>query len=199
MSTGPPYTEADDALILDLSRSPAEIARLLGRSLNAINSRRHRLRRDSRDPGRAANGQMRLPRGRARWLLAKSCAYCGELLPPTAFPKGKSGYHKSYCKRCESEVNMDRRLTDEVYADRFYRYSLERHQEEQRLAKAKASNQRKEWTGPELELVMRRDLTDRQKAEILGRTFYAVRHIIRKVNAGDPKKVNLAGLSREDS
>ena len=41
---------------------------------------------------------------------------------------------------------------------------------------------------------MRRDLTDRQKAEMLGRSFYAVRHIVRKIRGGDPIKTHLAGL-----
>lgn len=58
----------------------------------------------------------------------------------------------------------------------------------------KAKNNRKQWTGPELELASREDLSASQVASKLGRTLYAVKHMRRKLR-DDPRKVLLAGVS----
>lgn len=56
----------------------------------------------------------------------------------------------------------------------------------------RARNHRKNWTGPELELVARGDLTREELMKVLGRTSYAInsaRHLLRV----DPRKQALAG------
>lgn len=57
----------------------------------------------------------------------------------------------------------------------------------------RATRRGQQWTGPELELVARTDLTMKQAALALGRTYAAVRAMRLKVKA-DPKTIHLAGL-----
>lgn len=59
-----------------------------------------------------------------------------------------------------------------------------------------ARNWGKQWTGPELEIALREDLTAVQAALMLGRTARAVRsqRSLRK----DPRKDRLAGVSKKD-
>lgn len=53
-----------------------------------------------------------------------------------------------------------------------------------------------QWTGPELEVAAREDLTSREVASMLGRTLYGVTQIRRKLGR-DPRKARLAGLDTE--
>lgn len=58
-----------------------------------------------------------------------------------------------------------------------------------------ARNHGKEWTGPELELVARGDMTREELMIALGRTSYAInsaRHLLRV----DPRKQRLAGVAQ---
>lgn len=50
------------------------------------------------------------------------------------------------------------------------------------------------WTGPELEIVTRSDMTVREIAAALGRTYSAVARM-RALVKTDPRKAKLAGLS----
>lgn len=61
---------------------------------------------------------------------------------------------------------------------------VRRHQQES-LATAQRSNY--VWSGPELELADRKDLTSRQVAEMTGRTLFAVRRMRRRIATGDPR------------
>lgn len=61
-----------------------------------------------------------------------------------------------------------------------------------------ATNNGKEWTGPELELVARQDLTEAAAAQILGRTRQAVAYQRRLLRANDPVRTDLAGPSETD-
>ena len=55
-----------------------------------------------------------------------------------------------------------------------------------------------QWTGPEMELLARRDLTARQIAGMLGRTYYAVANARWRLQR-DPRAQMLAGLTVEQS
>lgn len=55
------------------------------------------------------------------------------------------------------------------------------------------------WTGPELELISRTDLTARQCAERLGRTISAVKNQRHQLKAGIPKKLRTRGLVGDDA
>lgn len=66
-----------------------------------------------------------------------------------------------------------------------------RHHNQQR-ATASAPSRYKEWTGPELEIAAREDLTTREVALMLGRTFSGVKGMRAKL-LRDPRKQALAG------
>jgi hypothetical protein len=59
-----------------------------------------------------------------------------------------------------------------------------------------ARNRYKQWTGPELEIAGRADLSHQDVALMLGRTYSAVRNIRQKMEY-DPRKQNLAGLPKD--
>jgi hypothetical protein len=60
----------------------------------------------------------------------------------------------------------------------------------------RATNYGKQWTGPELEVALREDLTATQAAEMLGRSFNAV--VTARVKATrDPRYTKLAGVARQ--
>lgn len=55
-----------------------------------------------------------------------------------------------------------------------------------------------QWTGPELEIALRTDLTAHEAALMLGRTYAAV-EAQRQLHKVDPRKQNLAGLDDRDN
>lgn len=59
---------------------------------------------------------------------------------------------------------------------------------------ASARNRWKVWTGPELEVASRRDLTAREVARLIGRTVYAVEQKRRALKI-DPQAIALAGVT----
>lgn len=93
---------------------------------------------------------------------------------------------------------------DSILANRRERY-LARADDERQQSKAYyhqsnrkslqgANNYGKEWTGPELELVVREDLTLNQIAEMLGRSFSSV-CAARHKSKHDPKFIELLGAT----
>lgn len=60
---------------------------------------------------------------------------------------------------------------------------------------SQARNYGKEWTGPELELAARTDLTAEEVASMLGRTYAAVARMRERLQR-EPKYANVAGISR---
>lgn len=60
-----------------------------------------------------------------------------------------------------------------------------------------ATNHGKEWTGAELELVAREDLTEAEAAHMLGRTRQAVAYQRRLLRANDPTRTWLVGNSEK--
>ena len=102
---------------------------------------------------------------------------------------GLAGY-TNYACRCQ------------VCRDAYRDYALERGHPEsssdawrdwQAKTTREASNHGKEWTGPELEIVARGDLSAHEVAAMLGRTYAAVQSIRRKLH-NDPKTINFAGI-----
>lgn len=57
----------------------------------------------------------------------------------------------------------------------------------------RARRHRYQWTGPELEVIARTDLTVREQALLLGRTYKAVRNKRSQLTAGEPIPTRLAG------
>lgn len=53
-----------------------------------------------------------------------------------------------------------------------------------------------QWTGPELEIATRSDISVKDAAEMLGRTFYAVQRM-RVLCKADPRKTALLGRAKD--
>lgn len=69
-----------------------------------------------------------------------------------------------------------------------------RHKRTNDLSRRAATKSGQQWTGPEMEIVMRDDLTAAQAAEMLGRSIRAVenrRHLCRT----DPKWIAAVGIA----
>lgn len=109
------------------------------------------------------------------------------------------------CKRASSECHLryreedperyrsSRRRASKRYSDSHDAKRIQR--EQQRHTQELAWRNRYQWTGPELEVALRRDLTAYQAALMLGRTQAAVQ-MQRDLHEVDVRKQNLAGLPR---
>lgn len=147
-----------------------------------------------RGRGADQNGYMQNYRRSRRAALAK-----GEI----EVKHGLTGYTNDGC-RCETCAESFR-----VYraANPEKRYHV-RHPEEAADANRRnvtkwqaetlegATRYGMEWTGPELEIAARSDLTAREAALMIGRTYASVK-TMRKKLAADPKTIQLAGIPRE--
>jgi hypothetical protein len=93
------------------------------------------------------------------------------------------GTFKKYTNgcRCEACVSVARQ----------HRNRIQKRANSETLATA--TNHYKQWTGPELEIASRTDLTARQAAQMLGRTLKSVKHIRAKLLV-DPRYRDTAGV-----
>lgn len=74
---------------------------------------------------------------------------------------------------------------DPEFRSAFQAVTNERRRDLQSETEPAARNSRKKWTAPEIEVALRDDLTAEEKSLALGRTFYAVQHMIKRVRQGD--------------
>jgi hypothetical protein len=79
------------------------------------------------------------------------------------------------------------------HPDRVKRLRAERLARAQAETLERATRYRFQWTGPELELAARRDLTSKEVALMIGRTMVAVQRMRQNLDR-DPAKQFLAGL-----
>jgi len=94
-------------------------------------------------------------------------------------PHGRNGYSWGCrCAVCRKET---------------FCYQNSKLRERNDLARRRAGRHHYQWTGPELEVASREDLTMAEIATLLGRTIYAVRHKRRALRI-DPRAINLAGI-----
>lgn len=110
---------------------------------------------------------------------------------------GVSGY-KNYRCRCDTCVaaNSERLRayrTDPAQADRLRTNGRTYRATVQRTSLATAVRYGLQWTGPELEIADRDDLTTAQKAAMLGRSAAAVQEKRKRIRRGDPMPAWLAG------
>lgn len=139
------------------------------------------------------------PRSLPYRALARSCPTCGDLLTtPDDLLRADAG-PTPRCPPCDvREViayQRERASEDAEYAAKQKRRTRNKDHRWQQRTLEQAKNRGKEWTGPELELLSRDDLTRREMAEMLGRTYYAVSEAKRKLNRDDPKFKRLAGMA----
>lgn len=120
---------------------------------------------------------------------------------PEAIEHGKGAYVNWGC-RCE----VCTKANSEACFDASQRYQRAHRKERsskqgRRWARVQAQTLEKavrhgyQWTGPELELIARRDLTAKQAAAMLGRTLASVQGM-RALIKREPRYINLAGVGR---
>jgi predicted transcriptional regulator len=102
-------------------------------------------------------------------------------------PAKPSGPQKPVTKHGLSGYNQGCRCSECHKGKRSYRTSLQSETRE------KATRHGQQWTGPELEIAGREDLTVRQAAARLGRSYASVANMRHKLKV-DPKTIDLAGL-----
>jgi hypothetical protein len=143
-------------------------------------------------------GALHPPAGLPYRALAVSCPECGALRTTPDHLLRKDAGRLPSCPRCRvMRVTRNKKRRREVDDD-FRREERRRSDRNVKRANdvtaASARNWNKQWTGPELEIAARDDLSARQVALMLGRTLYAVKHMRRQLRI-DPRKINLAAVS----
>lgn len=119
-------------------------------------------------------------------LIAATCATCGEFKQGVNFGTIHGIPRTSMCFACKA-VDQPKDPQRAVLDMKRYRAR------EQKKTAPKARNHGKQWTGPELEIASRPELTATQAAKMLGRTHVAVRAARQKLRR-DPKWASVAGL-----
>lgn len=133
--------------------------------------------------------------------IARTCRKCGDLVTTPAHRLRKGSGPLPRCPKCAIEevsaYQKKRRAVDAEYdqrvrelARRASRKSIDKNQAE---TLPTASRNGHEWTGPELELVLREDLTVKEISLMIGRTFAATAHARHRART-DPKFIRLAGV-----
>lgn len=161
-------------------------------------------RRAARESVRVAAGKFPRPAISSPYrLLARTCPQCGDLVTtPDNLIRKDAGRKINRCPRCavaaSTAYQKQRWETDEDYRLRIRANrreangrALDRYQ---RQTRESAMRNGQEWTGPELEILSRTDLTTRQMALMLGRTYAAVSHAKHRLRY-DPRFDHLAGVS----
>lgn len=185
-STSPRACERCGSALL---RRPGENAHSFERRRSCSKACRYAL---AAEATKARRGVDPLMVGR-RTLIAKTCLACGELLPAARFQRQVRGYYATTCGRCVQSGWIAGLPTDEREALLRHRQAeVARQNAEMRPG---ARRHRQLWTGPELELVERRELTAVQVAAMIGRTPHAVRTQRKLLNRSDPAKTFLAGVA----
>lgn len=106
-------------------------------------------------------------------LVAASCNNCHQLKMASDFYPDRGGKPTGWCRECRKRKYL----------------AL------QEASRSGATRHGAEWTGPELEILARRDLTARQIATMLGRTLGAVNAARSKLNR-EPRERWLAGVAQ---
>lgn len=136
----------------------------------------------------AVDARQRATHVGTRRLLARSCDECGDFLDSSCFRVDHDVPGRT-CRVC-----LDAALTDEQRARNRAGQSRSKARAQQDTLPT-AHHHGYQWTGPELEVALRNDLTTREKAKILGRS-YAATNTARQKALHDPKWVRVAGVGR---
>jgi len=140
------WTEQEDAVLCDLELTAQEVADCIDRTVVAVKTRRSKLE----------VVRYRHPI-HDQWLLAKTCIVCGVLRQRDEFLiAGRLQRRVSTCSTCWPALLAERAAVVQA-----------------RTARS-AGHHGAEWTGPEIEIVLRPDLTAEEVAAMLGRTYNAV-------------------------
>lgn len=130
------------------------------------------------------------PRSLPYRTLAYSCGKCGKLLSPKYIHKAQPRTIQHHA--CGNAYVRERRLRDESFRNRLDERSRLAYERKQRRSLETSTRKGYAWTGPEIDIAMRADLTYEQAALMLGRTVAGVMYVRRGVG-GDPRKYALWG------
>lgn len=125
--------------------------------------------------------------------FAFTCGKCGDMVSPTSIRRTDPRVLRRH--RCDVEYVRQRRREVVAVAEADRASSREHYRSRQQASLPDAHRSGYDWTGPELEIAARTDLTTRQAAAMLGRTFAATMRA-RKNLSVDPRKQTLAGVRR---
>jgi hypothetical protein len=163
---------------------------------------------------RIANSNLRkgivpsVPKGSPFRVLASSCGKCGTLLTEKHPRKSEPSVRTHH--ECVNKWRRDRRRDSSEFRDGerardAVRYQRDRERRDATSERSLLNLQAEtlptatrsgyQWTGPELEIATRSDLTVKEAARMLGRTYYAVR-TMRALVSIDPRKTALLGLPK---
>lgn len=159
------------------------------------------IRSKSSTPSRNATATLRRgrspqpPRSLPYRALAATCRQCGDLIttPDDMLHRDVPGPE---CKRCRVRAvaasKKKRMARDDEYRVTERRRTDRKRSSANTQLRASASRHGLEWTGPEMAVADRTDLTHRQVAAMLGRSLYAVRSVRRRLQREEPRYVALA-------
>jgi hypothetical protein len=127
--------------------------------------------------------------------VARSCKDCGDLITFRYLSTSKpDSWLPHPCKnraRRERVRDWEQRTSASERAERLRQKRLARRSGANAKSRDTAERHGKQWTGPELELAARPDLTARQVAEMTGRTHHAVKTVRKRLQV-DPRIIRLA-------
>lgn len=138
-----------------------------------------------------ANSRVTLPpTANGRTIIAKTCLSCERIRLTAEFPnRTDRASTDPWCNDCAaartrswSQANPDKHRSGRRRTER--RYQTETIDT--------ATNRGKEWNGAEIEILLRDDITIREKARMLNRTYGGVRTMNAMVRT-DPKWMRVAG------
>jgi len=173
-------------------------------------NRRNRLASASVQHGKAqtySNWGCRCARCGAAWSEQLKKQRKSRLSRSAQIPHGTlSGYNSwgcrcEKCRACSYAYELANRGQINTRTRRWAHANRPRVNETQRKSKKKmvdklsdaARSRGNVWTGPELEIVARTDLSVSQQAAMLGRTYYGVMNMRRQLRV-NPKVIDLAGV-----
>lgn len=132
---------------------------------------------------------------RAKPRPERICAWCGLVIPGSRRADAETCTPRCQRRRADArDRRMEQAAWREANAASLAIYDRNRHAARQAETLSHATNCYKQWTGPELEIAARDDLTVTEAALMLGRTWKAVR-VMRSKLRTDPRKIQLAGLA----
>lgn len=101
------------------------------------------------------------------------------------------------CRAAHAEYRREQLANDPEARSLHLRRALARSARVNEKSREVAVKNGDEWTGPELEFVLRDDLTVAEMAAVLHRTVYAVQAARRRVRT-EPRYIALAGAARDE-
>lgn len=124
---------------------------------------------------------------------------CTHSVAMARFNRTEKGRAYRRTKQGSDEYLAWRRSHYVQHADRERARTRNQIQRANAIARERATRHGYEWTGLDLEIADRRELTSREVAAMLGRTVFAIENMRKKIDRTDPKTMELLGRSEKTS